>query len=70
MKELNEFFEYVKSFYGIDGIYPINCKEESIFQSCALYYGNTANTEDWGYGDSLDRERVRDILFNKGFTWI
>jgi len=71
MTNFNEFIDYVLSFYGKDGLYPQNrTKEQVAFATCqyldAVTYYESEGIEGytWGYGDSLDRERVRDIMNN------
>ena len=71
---LEEFVNYVDSFYGQDDpLYPMMSREtkqpltkfdiqrasENYLKMC-LDEANKLCT--WGDGDSLDRERVRDIL--------
>ena len=72
----NEFISYVLSFYGETGIYPENkrTKEQVSYatcmylDACSYYaeqdkkYGSDFKVMVWGGGDSLDRERVRDIM--------
>ena len=71
---LTNFVEYVDSFYGVnDPLYPM-INQETKQPLCKLdIYGATerylslcadpkAKYCTWGDGDSLDRERVRDIL--------
>ena len=72
--ELQQFIEYVDSFYGMnDPLYPLGNKdnglpltEKDILIATHQYLAtiNKRNHESytWGGGDSLDRERVRDIL--------
>ena len=71
MNNFNEFIDYVLSFYGAAGIYPENkrTKEQIAYattmylDACAYYEANPdLNGMTWGNGDSLDRERVRDIM--------
>ena len=71
-----EFIDYVYSFYGsYDAIYPLhhivtNQKlSKQIIKMAVNVYENTINfrgsdTFTWGDGDSIDRERVRNILEN------
>ena len=74
MTDIQEFVDYVNSFYGQDdSIYPMMSRETkqpltlmdihratgNYLQMC-LDESNELYT--WGNGDSLDRERVRDIL--------
>tara|TARA_B100000945_G_C19973800_1_gene408819 strand:- start:262 stop:531 length:270 start_codon:yes stop_codon:yes gene_type:complete len=83
MTDLQEFIDYVWSFYNDkDGIYPIKgLTTDHIFTAIKEYarriniakennnmYFNV--TYSWGDGDSLDRERVRDILLdNPNLKW-
>ena len=74
MTPIEEFVDYVDSFYGTDDpVYPMMSQETK--QPLTKFDINRA-TENyltlcldesnklcvWGDGDSLDRERVRDIL--------
>ena len=71
---LTNFVDYVDSFYGVnDPIYPMMSRETGQPLNKHDIYGATQNylsmcSDDsnelcvWGDGDSLDRERVRDIL--------
>ena len=76
MNNFNEFIDYVLSFYGAAGIYPENkrTKEQIAYattmylDACAYYeqqpkpWNDNYQVFKWGGGDSLDRERVRDIM--------
>ena len=66
-QELNEFIDYVFSFYNVvDGLYPVlGCTKNKIQLAIGEYFHKiqTYPNIEWGYGDSLDRERVRDIMF-------
>ena len=76
MNNFNEFIDYCLSFYGVGGIYPENKRtKEQIAYATTLYldacshyeqqkkkYGSDFKVMVWGGGDSLDRERVRDIM--------
>ena len=58
---------YVLSFYGYEGIYPIaglTDAEVEVAINKYLVHLTTSNEDTWGDGDSLDRERVRDILLD------
>jgi len=71
---LTEFVDYVDSFYGQnDPLYPMMSQETKqpltkydIYRATENYLSmcNDDSIENctWGDGDSLDRERVRDIL--------
>lgn len=64
MRKNNTFIEYVYSFYGTGGIYADDfeggCTLQEITDACNQYINDTATV--WGGGDSVDREKVRDIL--------
>ena len=64
--QLFNFYDYVYSFYGKDGIYPENKRTiPQIAEATAEYLEICFRADDpwtWGDGDSLDRERVRDIM--------
>ena len=67
---LTEFVNYVYSFYGApDALYPMGVTKADILGATCdyLHAVNQINDErfTWGDGDSLDRERVRDILVIK-----
>lgn len=67
-KELNNFYNYVMSFYNeLDGIYPIkNLTLTKVYNATHQYLDKIQSENNelytWGGGDSLDRERVRDLL--------
>ena len=84
MTDIQEFVDYVDSFYGVnDPLYPlvkdgkplskvdILGATEKYLSLCSYYEKQDKNwTSDykvmvWGDGDSLDRERVRDILLEE-----
>ena len=61
---LVEFITYVDDFYNAkSGIYPIKGLTNSMIINATRKY-ITSQTKDytWGGGDSVDRERVRDII--------
>ena len=67
MTNFNEFINYCLDFYGVGGLYPENKRtKEQIAYATTLYLDAIAHydsdTYTWGDGDSLDRERVRDIM--------
>ena len=74
---LTNFVNYVDSFYGVnDPLYPMmNCETKQPLCKRDIYgatenYLTMCNDETnkfctWGDGDSLDRERVRDILLEE-----
>jgi hypothetical protein len=58
---LVEFITYVDDFYNAkSGIYPINGMTDKMVLNAVKKY-IAANTKSF-CGDSLDRERVRDII--------
>ena len=71
-----EFVNYVDSFYGQnDPLYPMMSRETKqpltqmdIHRATANYLAMCLDEANkfctWGDGDSLDRERVRDILLD------
>jgi len=81
---LNSFVEYIWSFYGEhdDTIYPIKgLTKDDILDAFKVYRKRIQEAESnngkwfnvtysWGGGDSLDRERIRDIILEQPqFTW-
>ena len=74
MTDIQEFVDYVNSFYGQDdSIYPMMSRETKqplckmdIHRATMNYLTMCLDENEtrctWGDGDSLDRERVRDIL--------
>ena len=72
---LTNFVEYVDSFYGVnDPLYPLvkegkPLSKVDILGATEKYLGNCSDPDQeyvtWGDGDSLDRERVRDILLDE-----
>ena len=84
MTNLQEFVDYVWSFYGehSDTIYPIKgLVKQDIYDALNVYQQRIKAAESnngrwfnvsysWGDGDSLDRERVRDIILEQPqFSW-
>lgn len=64
---LTKFVDYCYDFYGHGGIYPMNVTELDLYAATArLLVEYNAKTGQWAgqefVGDSIDRERVRDIL--------
>ena len=74
---LTEFVKYVDSFYGVnDPLYPMMSRETKqplttvdIYRATENYLSMCSDESNklctWGDGDSLDRERVRDILLEE-----
>ena len=77
MIAIQEFVDYVDSFYGTnDPLYPMMSRETKqpltqtdIHRATTNYLvmclDETKELYTWGDGDSLDRERVRDILLEE-----
>ena len=69
---LVDFIAYVDSFYNEkNGIYPIKGLTNSMIIKATQKY-ITSQTKDytWGDGDSVDRERVRDIILaDNNLVW-
>ena len=62
-KRMNEFVSYVYDFYGKNGIYDMGATRDNITTATIDYLASDDSLPF--YGDSLDRERVRDILTSK-----
>ena len=78
MNSLEEFVDYVWSFYGGDEpLYPIvGLTKDAIVDAYNIYIERIEKGDleyvhySWGDGDSLDRERVRDIILEQPqFVW-
>ena len=68
---LCDFIPYVDSFYNEkNGLYPIKGLTNSmIIKATQKYISSQTENYTWGDGDSLDRERVRDIILtDNGLT--
>ena len=73
MNSLTEFVDYVWSFYGSeDPLYPIEgLTKKDILNAFNVYTDRIEKGDlehvhySWGGGDSLDRERVRDIILEQ-----
>ena len=86
LETFTEFADYVWDYYSPKSdLFPIKgLTIEDVFQAIFTYkqrllkvsYNNPeyvaayGNNYSWGYGDSLDRERVRDIILEQPqFSW-
>ena len=74
MNSLEEFVDYVWDFYGEhdDTLYPIvGLTKDAIVDAYDIYIERIEKGDleyvhySWGDGDSLDRERVRDIILEQ-----
>tara|TARA_B100001996_G_scaffold215350_1_gene165520 strand:- start:506 stop:793 length:288 start_codon:yes stop_codon:yes gene_type:complete len=79
MNSLSEFIDYVWSFYNEDSdLYPIkDLTKHDILMAYLVYQDRIRKGDleyvhyEWGDGDSLDRERVRDIILeNPKFKFV
>ena len=62
---MTEFYDYVFSFYGPSGIYPMGATLELI-QKATKDLIQILNIKGQEFcGDSVDREFVRDLLIDK-----
>lgn len=58
---MGSFTKYMLDFYGPNGIYPLGFNATQISLATQLYKCRLAEGEEF-CGDSIDRERVRDII--------
>lgn len=65
MTDLQEFYDYVFSFYGDGGIYPMGATLELIEQATLTHLQILELKAQEFCGDSIDRELVRDLLESK-----
>ena len=63
---INDFIDYVMSFYDADGLYPITGINRTIVRKATNDVIRIAKIKNVPFcGDSFDREQVRDILYDK-----
>ena len=72
---LCDFIAYVDSFYNEkDGVYPIKGMTNTmVIKAVQTYITQIGEGEslEWGGGDSVDRERVRDIILaDNELQWV
>ena len=63
--EVLDFVEYVDSFYNpVTGVYPIKGATLPVIIKAVKKYVESANAYEGGWvgGDTVDRERVRDLI--------
>ena len=65
MTDLQKFHDYVLSFYGDDGLYPMGATPKLIKQATSTHLKILKLKGDEFAGDSIDRECVRDLLISK-----
>ena len=76
MHNFKEFLDYCESFYlpsHPDVLYPINGLTREELALATLNYLDLCestgdNYPNWGGGDTLDRERVREFVINRRAT--
>ena len=64
-QQLDEFVDYVFSFYGEDGIYPMGATLPLIQKATDDLIQILQIKNEEFCGDSIDRELVRDLLISK-----
>ena len=64
---MSQFYQYVRSFYGNDGLYPMGATMSDIEAATNIHIDAVGINFE---GDSHDREMVRDILIKDfGYKW-
>lgn len=59
---MEEFIEYVMSFYGAGGIYDMGATRREVEMAIGIRLGRMEIPFD---GDSVDREIIRDIILDE-----
>jgi hypothetical protein len=62
---MTDFYDYVLSFYGKDGLYPMGATLPLIQQATNDIIQILQIKNEEFCGDSIDRELVRDLLISK-----
>jgi hypothetical protein len=62
---MTDFYDYVLSFYGADGIYPMGAKLTQVKQATSTHLKILKLKGEKFLGDSFDRERVCELLMTK-----
>ena len=60
--QINEFIDYVLSFYGPGGIYDMGMTRDEALMGTGIRIGHSKFNGVHFEGDSIDREAVRDIV--------
>ena len=74
MTNFREFLDYCMSFYNpYNGLYPIDGLTREELALATLNYLDVCesagdNYPNWGGGDTLDRERVREFVISRRAT--
>jgi hypothetical protein len=70
MSELNTFKHYIKNHYDLHTDSPRLLGVDSLLLNKAItFYRENCMGDLWGGGDSVDRERVAEILLALGARW-
>jgi len=59
---MDEFYSYVLDFYGPNGIYDIGATEEEVKKATEIVKNEVGDDFE---GDSVDREKVRDVILDQ-----
>lgn len=59
---MDEFYSYVLDFYGPNGIYDIGATEEEVKKATEIVKNDVGDDFE---GDSVDREKVRDVILDQ-----
>lgn len=59
---IEDFVDYAFDFYGVEGIYPLGFTKKQIRFAAHLYVTCLNVNDEEFCGDTIDRERVRDII--------
>jgi hypothetical protein len=62
---MTDFYDYVLSFYGKDGIYPMGANLTLVRKATQDLIRILKIKGEKFAGDSIDRELVRDLLIDK-----
>jgi hypothetical protein len=62
---MTDFYDYVLSFYGADGLYPMGATLKLIKQATSTHIKILKLKGEKFCGDSFDRERVGELLITK-----
>ena len=64
-EQINDFIDYVLSFYGPDGLYPMSANRTVVRKATNDIIKIVKIKGQEFCGDSVDRELVRDLLIDK-----
>jgi len=62
MQTLKQFVNYCNDFYGMGGLYDMAFTKKEIAHAVDIYFGRMSDQVTWGGGDTVDRERVYEIM--------